>query len=260
MTADKAAEGHPTGPSTSYTWRPDGTIDLPVRVLRIGQGTFTGAMSELSTSTADALRKAAPFPHASVISNIDGGAKNMADAWNYEHITFEAMDGFLSKGTAEQVAAKAGTMLTRPCAGDMAAAPSGRLGCGRGKARLNPLNERILLLDGEPGVIASRRRTSGATPVNTVGRRTAGTSPRRGPRGPRPRPGRSARRISGQDTRLDRTPAATGAAPLNRWTTHRRPVGPLTRAVIPETPRPPRTPLLAAAVVASVAGAPPDAP
>ncbi|CAL9660962.1 hypothetical protein [Streptomyces sp. enrichment culture] len=111
VTADRVVEGHPTGPTTNYTWTPDGTIDVPVWVLRIGQGTFTGVMSELSTSTAAAMRKAAPFPHASVISNLGGGAKNMADAWNYEHITYEAMDGFLAKGTAEKVAAKAGKML-----------------------------------------------------------------------------------------------------------------------------------------------------
>ncbi|MEU0220291.1 hypothetical protein ABZ281_36815 [Streptomyces sp. NPDC006265] len=79
--------------------------------LRIGEGVFAGVMSDLSTTTAVDIRRSAPFPHANVISNLAGGAKNMADVWNYEHITYAAMDGFLAKGTAEQVTAKARKML-----------------------------------------------------------------------------------------------------------------------------------------------------
>jgi neutral ceramidase len=111
VTATEVDQGHPTGPVMSYTSTPDGTIDMPVWVLQIGDGVFIGAEPELSTETSLDMMAAAPLPHANVISNLQGGAKNMADIWNYDHITYESMDSFLAKGTAEVVAHKAAQVL-----------------------------------------------------------------------------------------------------------------------------------------------------
>jgi len=35
----------------------------------------------------------------------------MADIWNYDHITYESVDTWLAKGTAEMVADKAARIL-----------------------------------------------------------------------------------------------------------------------------------------------------
>ena len=36
----------------------------------------------------------------------EGGAKNMPDKWNFEHFTYESLDGFYIEGTAEKVASR----------------------------------------------------------------------------------------------------------------------------------------------------------
>jgi neutral ceramidase len=111
VTATEVTQGHPADPVTSYTWTPDGTIDMPVWVLQIGDGVFIGVEPELSTETSLDIMAASPLPHANIISNLAGGAKNMADIWNYDHITYESVDSFLAKGTAEMVAHKAAQLL-----------------------------------------------------------------------------------------------------------------------------------------------------
>jgi neutral ceramidase len=110
-TVTEVVQGHPTGPVTSYTWTPDGTTQMPVWVVRIGDGVFIAAEPELSTETSLDMMAASPLPHANVISNLQGGDKNMADIWNYDHITYESLDSSLAKGTAEVVAHKAAQVL-----------------------------------------------------------------------------------------------------------------------------------------------------
>ncbi|MFD4605015.1 hypothetical protein ACFWPQ_44245 [Streptomyces sp. NPDC058464] len=103
--------GHPTAPTTSYDFTPTGTADVPVWVLQVGDGVFVGVEPELSTDTALGIRKHSPFPHTAVMSMLEGGAKNMAEAQSYARITYEAMDSAYAQGAAETVAAKAGDLL-----------------------------------------------------------------------------------------------------------------------------------------------------
>ena len=98
-------------PTNQDTFTPDGTGPVPIWVLQVGDGVFVGLEPELSTSTALAIMRQSPFKHTNVLSMLEGGAKNMPDAWNYEHITYEALDSFYAKGTAEATAAKAGRLL-----------------------------------------------------------------------------------------------------------------------------------------------------
>jgi hypothetical protein len=98
-------------PVKQDTITPDGTGQVPVWALQVGDGVFVGMEPELSTSTALAIMRQSPFTHTSVVSMLEGGAKNMPDAWNYEHITYEALDSFYARGTAEAAAAKAGQLL-----------------------------------------------------------------------------------------------------------------------------------------------------
>jgi hypothetical protein len=111
VTGAEVAQDTDLKPTKSYVWTPDGTATVPIRILQVGDGVFVGAEPELSTDTALAIKEHSPFPYTNVISNLEGGAKNMADAWNYDHITYESLDSFYAKGTAEIVAAKVGQML-----------------------------------------------------------------------------------------------------------------------------------------------------
>jgi neutral ceramidase len=113
ITATEVAQtpGQNAAPTKSHAFTPDGTATLPVWVLQVGDGVFVGAEPELSTVTAQAIMDHSPFAHTSVISNLEGGAKNMPDAWNYQHITYESLDSFYAAGTAEAAAAKAAQLL-----------------------------------------------------------------------------------------------------------------------------------------------------
>ncbi|WP_326759539.1 hypothetical protein OHB35_19995 [Streptomyces phaeochromogenes] len=103
--------GHPTGPTKTYDFTPTGTADVPVWILRVGNGVFVGVAPELSTDTALAIKKHSPFPHTAVMSMLEGGSKDMAEAQSYARITYEAMDSQYARGSAETVAAKIGDML-----------------------------------------------------------------------------------------------------------------------------------------------------
>ncbi|MFI8794146.1 hypothetical protein [Streptomyces sp. NPDC055105] len=66
---------------------------------------------ELSTDTALDIKKHSPFAHTAVLSMLEGGSKNLAEAKSYARITYEAVDSSYAKGSAETVAAKIGDML-----------------------------------------------------------------------------------------------------------------------------------------------------
>ena len=99
-------------PTTNDTFTPDGTSQVPIWVLQVGDGAFVGLEPELSTNTALAIAANSPFKHTNVMSMFEGGAKNMPEAWDYDHITYEALDSFYSRGTAEKAVAKASQLLS----------------------------------------------------------------------------------------------------------------------------------------------------
>ncbi|WP_330308922.1 MULTISPECIES: hypothetical protein [unclassified Streptomyces] len=111
VTVATMTSGHPTGPTKTYDFTPTGTTDVPIWILQVGNGAFVGVEPELSTDTALAIKKHSPFPHTAVMSMLEGGSKNMAEAQSYARITYEAMDSSYAQGAAETVAAKIGTML-----------------------------------------------------------------------------------------------------------------------------------------------------
>ncbi|WP_329543932.1 hypothetical protein OG548_03505 [Streptomyces sp. NBC_01356] len=111
VTVRTTASGHPTGPAKTYDFTPTGTADVPIWVLQVGDGAFVGVAPELSTDTALSIKKHSPFPHTAVMSMLEGGSKNMAEARSYARITYEAMDSSYAQGAAETVAAKIGDLL-----------------------------------------------------------------------------------------------------------------------------------------------------
>ena len=106
-TVPTIAQGHPTGPVTSYDFTPTGTATAPLWIFRLGSAVFVGASPELSTDTAADIREGSGFRYAFVASMFEGGAKNMADRWNYAHVTYAAVDSGYAPGSAEKLAEQA---------------------------------------------------------------------------------------------------------------------------------------------------------
>ena len=52
VTVGTVVEGHPTGPTKTYDFTPDGTADVPIWILQVGNGVFVGVEPELSTDRA----------------------------------------------------------------------------------------------------------------------------------------------------------------------------------------------------------------
>jgi hypothetical protein len=104
VTVQTIAQGHPAGPVTSYDFTPTGTAAAPMWVFRLGSAVFVGVSPELSTETALDIREGSGFKYAFVASMFEGGAKNMADRWNYDHVTYAAVDSGYAPGAAEELA------------------------------------------------------------------------------------------------------------------------------------------------------------
>ncbi len=111
VTVRTIPQGHPTGPVTSYDFTPTGTASAPLWIFRIGDAAFVGASPELSTSTALDIREHSGVPYTFIASMFEGGAKNMADRWNYAHITYAAVDSGYAAGSAERLAEQARNVL-----------------------------------------------------------------------------------------------------------------------------------------------------
>ncbi|MFG3028718.1 hypothetical protein ACGFZJ_09255 [Streptomyces sp. NPDC048253] len=111
VTVDTMPSGHPTGPTQTYDFSATGSAQAPIWALRIGEGVFVGVSPELSTDTALDIRKHSPFAHTAVMSMLEGGAKNMAEARSYARITYEAMDSSYARSAAETLAAKISDLL-----------------------------------------------------------------------------------------------------------------------------------------------------
>ena len=103
--------GQQAQPTKSHTWTVDGTQPLQIWVFRIGGAVFAGTPPELSTPTLEAIRTHSPFRHTFVMSMFEGGAKNMPDKWNYDHFTYEALDGNWAPGDAEKYVTAVGRYI-----------------------------------------------------------------------------------------------------------------------------------------------------
>jgi hypothetical protein len=75
------------------------------------KGVFAGVEPELSTTTATSIRENSSFSSTFVMSMFEGGAKNMPDKWNFNHVTYAAVDGFYIEGTAEKAASRIGRII-----------------------------------------------------------------------------------------------------------------------------------------------------
>ena len=99
----KQFEGFPV-PTLGYKPIPDGTIDTTVEVLRIGQSfAAVGVLPELNCITGQAIRHQSPVSVTWVAQMINGGQKYMVDNASFDRGTYGAMNGFFSRGAAEEL-------------------------------------------------------------------------------------------------------------------------------------------------------------
>ncbi|MFD9323834.1 hypothetical protein ACFWDQ_40440 [Streptomyces sp. NPDC060053] len=98
-------------PTTSYTYEPDGSAQVPIVAVHLGVTALAGLQAELNAATGMGVKAASPFPHTCLVTMVNGAAKYMADAGSYDRITYEAMNSRYARGAAETVTGRLDGLL-----------------------------------------------------------------------------------------------------------------------------------------------------
>ena len=97
--------------TTSYAYPPADPVEAPIALLRIGDIALVGVQAELSSSTGMAIKASSPVENTVVMGLVNGAAKYMAAADAYDRFTYEAMNSFYARGSAEALADRIGKLL-----------------------------------------------------------------------------------------------------------------------------------------------------
>lgn len=100
-------------PVTRYTYVRTGPAEVPVWILRIGPVAIAALQPELSARTGAQIRALSPVPGTMVATMVNGAAKYMAAAEDYDRFTYMAINSGYAKGAAEIVAARIVALLAR---------------------------------------------------------------------------------------------------------------------------------------------------
>ncbi len=98
--AGKPSEIHP---NKTYQYETDEDREVGLTIITIGEAAFIGLGPELSSATAEKIRKESPYPVTMVATLVNGADKYMPESSAYDRITYEAMNSKFAKGSAEQV-------------------------------------------------------------------------------------------------------------------------------------------------------------
>lgn len=115
----KQGPGRPEGPRREYCFEGDGIKEIPLNVMQIGDMGFFGLIPEIGQETAIRIEDGSPFvvTMVSTFTNSGpkeiGGGKYMAEAKDYDRVTFQALNTMFAKGAAEKMADQAINMLKR---------------------------------------------------------------------------------------------------------------------------------------------------
>lgn len=91
-------------PTRSCEWEPNGDVQQPFSVLRLGNLAITGVKPELTYETDAAIKAASPFPHTLTATLVNGSAKYMAAQSAYDRCMYEAINSPFMPGAAEVLA------------------------------------------------------------------------------------------------------------------------------------------------------------
>lgn len=75
--------------------------NVEIDAIQIGDISLLGVKPELCCSTAMEIKAHSPFSETLIFTLVNGGAKYMADEQSYENVTYESMNSFFARGSAE---------------------------------------------------------------------------------------------------------------------------------------------------------------
>lgn len=90
-------------PVKIFRFQPDGAIDVPITIMRLGDIVWIGLQPELSAITGAIIRQRSPFPATIISTMVEGSVKYMPDARSYDRLTYEARSSPFAQGAAEKV-------------------------------------------------------------------------------------------------------------------------------------------------------------
>jgi neutral ceramidase len=100
-------------PTKTYAFIPGEPRREPVAIFRLGNVAMVGVRPELSALTGTSIREHSLYPNTMIVTMINGGAKYMPDQSAYDRITYEAMNSFFGRGSAESLCAQVVEHLQR---------------------------------------------------------------------------------------------------------------------------------------------------
>lgn len=89
-------------PSLSFTFVPDGSRELKVEAVTIGDLAMVGMMPEMDAVNMVSIRESSPFPRNIVTTFINGNEKSMPNRDSYARFQYSAMNSPFVEGTAEE--------------------------------------------------------------------------------------------------------------------------------------------------------------
>ena len=100
-------------PYNFLAFESDGSKQVPVDVVIIGDVAFVGGKPEINTNTESALKDISDYEHTLYVSMLNGGMKYMPDKQSYDEYRWEALASMLMPGAAEKFVEIAGEYLKR---------------------------------------------------------------------------------------------------------------------------------------------------
>lgn len=100
-------------PTKQYEYLPDGEHEVDIEAIKLGDIVLLGVKPELCCRTSMEIKEKSPFTQTLLVTMVNGGAKYMADEDSYSKITYESMNSFFAKGSAEILRDKALELLKK---------------------------------------------------------------------------------------------------------------------------------------------------
>ncbi len=91
-----------TVPARNREGATEGTADIAISTIRLGDIAFVGFRPEVNAVTEQQLQRASPYAHTLLLSFVDGDQKYMPDADAYNKNTVEAQKAGFAPGAAEK--------------------------------------------------------------------------------------------------------------------------------------------------------------
>lgn len=115
-TKEKWEGGPPMTMPADYDWKPNGTMDITLYMLRVGGVTLLGIPGELVASVGTELKQlmaSGGCEYPMVVTQCNGCVQYMSDAEGYTNKTFEASQSHFAPGIGQTLRAGACQLLTK---------------------------------------------------------------------------------------------------------------------------------------------------